>query len=432
MNSVPVLTVKPWRALFDEKFHVVVGNLPPTQEVTLHSLHQSEDTDYWEAFGHYVSDAQGRVTVAKDESFGGTYEGVDPMGLLASMRPIPGSRSGLRFRIKKVHTPMVVHISVYRGHVSQGFREQVALASVVTERWYMAPGVRRVDITEGGVTGTLFLPPGPGPFPGVLDMWGGGGGLVEYRAALLASHGFAAMALMYLFPDAQKAATIGFHYIENAFRLLQDHPLVASDKIALLGTSFGASVALSLAVFSETVKPICCVCISGSHVLTLKANQSIAESFKVMKEHVHKSRMDENNCIIWRDTLLPIPEDSDLKVDVGRITCPLLLVVGQDDMNWAAVESADDMTQMMERAGNSHLLTTLSYPGAGHLIEPPYGPHCRACTFVLQPGQQRVVVLWGGLTKPHAVAQEDSWKKILDFLQEHLCHSVKPHVYSRL
>jgi hypothetical protein len=63
----------------------------------------------------------------------------------------------------------------------------------------------------------MFLschPEGPGPFPGVLDMWGGGGGLVEYRAALLASHGFAAMALMYLFPDAQKAATIGFHYIE--------------------------------------------------------------------------------------------------------------------------------------------------------------------------------------------------------------------------
>lgn len=95
--------------------------------------------------------------------------------------------------------------------------------------------------------------------------------------------------------------------------------------------------------------------------------------------------MDENNCIIWRDTLLPIPEDSDLKVDVkdspfqnlgsrpacfklyfphsqnggldinqyfllfsqvGRITCPLLLVVGQDDTNWAAVESADDVSNV--------------------------------------------------------------------------------------
>lgn len=28
-----------------------------------------------------------------------------------------------------------------------------------------------------------------------MDVWGGGGGLLEYRAALLASHGYAALAL---------------------------------------------------------------------------------------------------------------------------------------------------------------------------------------------------------------------------------------------
>ncbi len=33
---------------------------------------------------------------AKDESLGGTYKGTDPMGLLWSMRPIPGSQQGLR------------------------------------------------------------------------------------------------------------------------------------------------------------------------------------------------------------------------------------------------------------------------------------------------------------------------------------------------
>lgn len=63
----------------------------------------------------------------------------------------------------------------------------------------------------------MFLschPEGPGPFPGVLDMWGGGGSLVEYRAALLASHGFAAMALLYVFPDQNKNATIGYPYFE--------------------------------------------------------------------------------------------------------------------------------------------------------------------------------------------------------------------------
>ena len=38
---------------------------------------------------------------------------------------------------------------------------------------------------------------GQGPFPGVIDMFGGVGGIVEFRAALLASHGFACLSLPY-------------------------------------------------------------------------------------------------------------------------------------------------------------------------------------------------------------------------------------------
>ena len=59
-----------------------------------------------------------------------------------------------------VHSPMLVNISVYSGHIAEGFREQPPLASALTERWYMAPGVRRIDIREKGVRGTLFIPPG--------------------------------------------------------------------------------------------------------------------------------------------------------------------------------------------------------------------------------------------------------------------------------
>ncbi|KAL4553833.1 acyl-coenzyme A thioesterase 1-like, partial [Arapaima gigas] len=66
------------------------------------------------------------------------------MGLLWSMRPVPGSRPGLRLRKKDVQTPAVVQISVYSGHLAQGFGEQAVLARAVVERWYTAPGVRRV------------------------------------------------------------------------------------------------------------------------------------------------------------------------------------------------------------------------------------------------------------------------------------------------
>ncbi|KAI9547476.1 hypothetical protein NQZ68_017025 [Dissostichus eleginoides] len=192
------LSVQPSRGLVDEKFTVLVQNLLPGFQLTVHALHQCEDGHSWEAFAHYTADTTGTVNVSQDPSLGGTYSGVEPMGLLWSLRPVPGSKTGLRLRKMNVQTPMVVTISMYQGHQTECFLDQVLLASVVVERWYMAPGVRRVPITEGRLTATLFLPSGPGPFPGLLDLWGGGGKLVEYRAALLASHGIASLALDYL------------------------------------------------------------------------------------------------------------------------------------------------------------------------------------------------------------------------------------------
>jgi len=48
----------------------------------------------------------------------------------------------------------------------------------------------------------------------VLDLWGGGGGLVEYRAALLASHGFTTMALKYLDEGDTDLTTMNMGYFE--------------------------------------------------------------------------------------------------------------------------------------------------------------------------------------------------------------------------
>uniref|UniRef100_A0AAY5EJJ0 Acyl-CoA thioesterase 16 n=1 Tax=Electrophorus electricus TaxID=8005 RepID=A0AAY5EJJ0_ELEEL len=387
VQACPLLSIKPTRGLVDEKIQIVVRNLRPKQDVTLHSVHQSEDKDFWEAFGHYVSDDNGTVTVAKDASLSGTYVGVEAMGLMWSLRPVPGSRAGLRLRKKDVLSPLVFHISVHDGHVSQGFTQLTPLESLVIERWYMAPGVRRLDIRERGVRGTLFIPPGPGPFPGLLDMWGGGGGLVEYRAALLASHGFASMALEYLTPGELKKLKADVNYFETAYQILQNHGMVQRDRLALCGLSFGGAVALSMAAYSKIIKPQCCVCISGSHIPLIK--KSLDETFEdVMKDG------DKNILFVYRfeciGMCLPIMK--------------LLLVVAGDDQNWPTVESAEDIQQIMEKAGNHHLLQVHIYPGAGHLIEPPYSPHHRATNFRVQ-GKGKTLMLWGGQAKPHADAK---------------------------
>uniref|UniRef100_A0A3Q1I6U1 Uncharacterized protein n=1 Tax=Anabas testudineus TaxID=64144 RepID=A0A3Q1I6U1_ANATE len=392
------LSVHPSRGLVDEKFLVLVQKVPPGLQVTLHALHRCEDGHSWDAFGHYTADATGTVNVAEDPSLGGTYSGVEQMGLLWSLRPVPGTNAKLRMRKMNVQTPMEVTVSVYQGHQTEGFVDQVPLATVVVERWYMAPGVCRIPITEGGLIATLFLPSGPGPFPGILDLLGGSGRLMEYRAALLASHGFASLAIDYMTPKItlETGKMVDNQYFETAYTVLQQHPQILSSRIAIVGLSFGTGLTLKLAAYSEVIKPRCAVCVMGQR------------------------RFNEDKEVIWRDLVLPIPTDPTLKIDVGRIQCPLLLVVGEDDQNCAAQESAVD--EMMERAGNGHLLTVLSYPNTGHLIEPPYTSHTRQSNYriVTSATPKRFVALWGGETVAHSRAQEDAWKKILVFLRENL------------
>lgn len=69
---------------------------------------------------------------------------------------------------------------------------------------------------------TTFLP-GPGPFPAVLDLWGLGRGLMEYRAALFASHGLASMTLAYFdhkdLPGPMKRINVGNSYLKVRFFL---------------------------------------------------------------------------------------------------------------------------------------------------------------------------------------------------------------------
>ncbi|XP_015241993.1 PREDICTED: acyl-coenzyme A thioesterase 4-like [Cyprinodon variegatus] len=221
-------------------------------------------------------------------------------------------------RKKNVLAPMVVTISVYKGHLSEGFGNQEPLAGVEVERWYMAPGVRRIPVTEDGLTGTLFLPSGPGPFPGLLDLWGGGIQLVEYRAALLASHGIATMALDYLTCKytMETGETVKQDYLETAFKFLQKHPKVLSSRMAMLGLSLGTSITLRMAVCSEVTKFRCVVCISGSHVQPMDG--FLKETVDYFLKNSGKTRFTKDDEAIWRDLLLPIPSDPSLKVDVSN------------------------------------------------------------------------------------------------------------------
>ncbi|XP_059901622.1 peroxisomal succinyl-coenzyme A thioesterase-like isoform X1 [Gadus macrocephalus] len=408
----PILSVCPSRALSTEKFRVLVENLPPGLSVTLHSLHCSEMKDYWEAFGHYVADNKGTVDVSQEASLGGTYTGKEPMGLLWSMIPVPGSKEhAILFKLY-VETPQEVLISVFQGHLSEGFRQKPPLASVVAERWFMAPGLKTIRVREKEIEGILYIPPGPGPFPGVLDVSGFGGDVTAYRPAMLAAQGFVAFGVNYSLPGRKFTVD----YFLRAFEFLQEHPLVISNRVGLIGMSLGAIVVLNMACRTEAISPRCCVSINGSHLLMEESVDKLLNNVFQMKEHT--IRRNEQNHVTMRGMQLPIPNEATINME--NINCPLLLVVGEDDLNFPSAECAELMAKRMHTAGKEHLLTILSYPGAGHVLHLPNSNLIRISRWRFSFFDQKETILWGGHPKPHAFAEEDSWDKILAFLKQHL------------
>ncbi|XP_042262565.1 bile acid-CoA:amino acid N-acyltransferase-like isoform X1 [Thunnus maccoyii] len=419
-RQAPVLTATPARALIDEHISVKGRFLTPHCPVTVCAQMHSEDGDLWESFAHYNTNADGTINLARDQSVGGSYLGCEPMGLFWALQPALGGREGLRLRKKNVETPYVVHMSLLEGHVSPSEQQSTELAAVTTERWYVAPGVKRIDVRQNGVVGTLFLPPGPGPFPAMLDLWGMGGGLVEYRSALFASRGYASLSLAYFghkdLPAPQNSINVGDAYFKSAFQLLQDHHQVCANRIGIIGLSFGVYLTLRIAT-EYGVKPSCVICINGPIGSTIRLSDSDGR-FEQFESDDKYWTYDDQGHVSFRDISLPTNLLPETKVKIENVACPLMYIVGEDDLSASSIENANVIEETLRAAGKSHLFTRLSYPGAGHLIEPPYSPNSRSSLWSVKP--KKLITLWGGHLAPHAAAQEDAWKKILDCMETNL------------
>ncbi|XP_060766208.1 acyl-coenzyme A amino acid N-acyltransferase 2-like isoform X1 [Neoarius graeffei] len=417
-RPVPLLRATPCRALIDELITLKAHHLPRNSPVTMRARMTCEDGHLWQSVAHYHADEDGVVDLTKHPSVGGSYVGCEPMGLFWSLQPALGDKQDLRLRKKNVETPFTVDVSVLEGHVSSkdeqinGVRE---LVTVTLQRSYMAPGVRRIEIRQNGVVGTLFLPPGPGPFPAVLDLWGLGRGLVEYRAALFASHGLASMTLAYFdhkdLPGPPKRVNVGGSYFKAAWQVLRDHPQVCEDRIAIIGISFGVFVALWIAT-ALSVNPRCVICISGPFCST---NKLFAENGQNVDEEQKHWHIDDQGYVSFGVSSLPCNIPPENFIQIEKLLCPLLFIIGEDDLCCPSTENADEIERRLHAAGKSHLFSRVSYPGAGHLIEPPYTPTCHTSIWASQPSQS--MIQWGGNLEQHAAAQEDSWPRILTFLE---------------
>ncbi|KAL7646641.1 UNVERIFIED_CONTAM: hypothetical protein RMT77_001892 [Armadillidium vulgare] len=419
VRNMVKLSVSPLKCLHDEPIQIVAENLPPHSDVTLLSLTKDPKQRTFITNTHYKSDKDGIVDLSKHPSLGGTFKGLFPMGPIANLRPAPDVPKYTRYFKKDVTTPMTVNFRLLKGHLNEELAvnpdEQFILDSVTHERIYMTENTTRIPIKEGRVRGALFIPKGEGPFPGVIDLFGNTGGLIEHRAAQLAAHGFASFAVAYLgYDDLPKELDeLDLSYFEDSLNILLNQPMVKKSGVGAVGVSKGADIVCSIGTYLPKVKAV--VCINGLPVNTWSPMRYKDIVVPGLPVHFDRLKLIEPNLMSAIDLLDDSEDFPETYIPLHKSEAEFLFICGLDDQTWDTVVETERAVKRAYENGKKNC-EVVKYKGAGHLIEPAYAPFTPA-SFHLYA---KCPAAWGGEPFFHSEAQVDSWKRILKFLKRTL------------
>ena len=324
------------------------------------------------------------------------------MGLVWSM--LPSSKKTTRYQPPRDFGVQTIEFRLMRAGA------QVADARL--EQIPIAEGVERISVHDGGLRGTLFLPPGKERHPGVLVLGGSEGGMPSRRAAWFASQGFAALALAYFryqdLPD--ELAGIPLEYFGRALSWMSQRSAIASDRIAVTGASRGGELALQLGSMYPGIKavvayvpanvryPACCGFTSVPYAWTWNGN---GLAFRPLR-------------------LGPRQEDMSMRavIEVERTQGPILLLSGESDGVWASTSMAESIVARLKRSHFAYQVEHLKYPHAGHGAgRPEIVPAWQGLTRNPTSGRD---VDQGGTPRGNAESSLDAIPKVIDFLRQSL------------
>ncbi|XP_068564311.1 acyl-coenzyme A thioesterase 1 [Cebidichthys violaceus] len=396
------------RCLFDKLVQVKVEGLAPHKQVQLRSKLVDDRGVIFKASALYKADEAGLVDVYRQPSLGGSYTGVEPMGLFWAMAPETPHSKLLK---KNVLSPTVVEIEALSAETGE------VLASETNERGYMTEGMKRVPVQEGRIRGVLFVPPGKGPFPGIVDMYIFGGRLTEPRASLLANKGFVVLALAYMgYEDLpKKPKKLDLEYFEEAVTYLRKQPEVKGPGIGIMSISHSGGLAMSMSSFLSGISATVCInsCIANT-VIPLHYKDTVISPLPPVMKNI---RITDSGLLYVRDGLSdPSLEKNRASLfPIERASCHFLFAVSEDDHNWNSVFFAKQAAATLRNHGKEHF-QVVTYPKAGHFLEVPHMPHCPSGFH----GAVGTEVMFGGEPKAHSEAQLDLWERVQEFFKSHL------------
>ncbi len=415
--SVPTgvhIELEPPNALMDQPWtRFRVTGLNPDQTVGLRAQTQDDSGQVWAAAGLWQADDSGTVDVTRQAPMEGTYDRVDPMGLLWSMRPLSPQKAPVFIPATPAYS---VEITAQVGDTT--------LAQTTVTRRLWSEQVTCTEIREGRLVGAACWPAGPGPFPAVLLVSGSEGGYHPERAGWWAGHGVAAFSLAYfgVEPLPQTLARIPVEYFLEGLDWLRRQPRVDTQRIFVFGPSRGSEAALLIGLYAPE-PPAGIIAVMPSHVLWSGLDFSRGQpspawtyqgqalpfvstgwSWELLRMAVHQPAR-----------LRPLFEEAlargvppEAVIPVERLRSRLLLIGATDDQMWPSAEMAQAIVARMRDHGQANQVQLLVLEGAGHVLFNGYQPPTRLMPPFLFGGVSREANVYGGL---------QAWEAMWHFVQ---------------
>ena len=433
-----MLDATPGDALIDEPVHFTVNGATPATAVTLSATTVDLVGNRWRSEATFAADADGRVDTVTAKPTKGTYASSDGSGLLWSMAYATPDGTPDLFIPSPFPSAVAIEASVGTATLTRTIVRRGA-----------ANGVHQIELRDDTLVARLFLPdsatiPASG-LPAVALFHGSEGGLDSQssNAALLASHGYAAMVVAYFGAQGlpEQLVEIPVERLADGVRRLADRPEVDAARVGAMAISRGSEGLLATAAHTPDLGLRAIVAVSPSSVTweAMGDTGSIADTaswtvhgaplpFLAMNDEMlmkdaakdairtrgHVDRHRPHLMHLTRAYGAALRDHASAEaaaIPAETITAPILLLSGSDDQVWPSATMADVILARRAAAGIGAHDHHQTYSGAGHLIRLGIMP-----TTVSSTGG----IALGGTSAGTAAAQHDATARTLAFLDRNL------------
>ncbi len=360
--------------VYTDAFAVRIDGLAPHATVTLEAKSYSPSSmgRGYTSSNTFTADDAGVVDTSTLAPTPGTYEGVDPDGIVWSMKEGPlaeglGARSSLFF-----------HVTIGESGLDASLKRTLYAANVTV-----------TPVTENGLVGEWYLPAGATDKVPILAFGGSEGGISGGRtfASRMASWGYPTLAVAYFGAPGlpTELVNVPLEYFDKAFAWMDKQPSSRKGKAIVVGASRGGELALLLGSKHTNVVGVIAATPSSyvwggdsqtdSHAKSWTLGGTALPDIPASTLGPPETIDGPNGDPAYR--LRPTFE-ADLaaaspavleaaRIRVEDIKGPIFMFGGDDDQLWPACTFISRATEKLADHGFED--EGICFPGAGHLLE---------------------------------------------------------------